>query len=164
MYAGIDAYSRRLLWAYTGISNRTQISVVKQFCVTVQIYNVFPRIVRSDRGVETAIMADVQYSLGVYDKHRQGLTPVDRRGEPLDEWPLNEFYVYGTSSKNIRIESWWGQLRRGQTGNLQVWYCDEVEVAGAHMSITGERFPATGSISQPQTAEPYSCAVPSVLR
>jgi hypothetical protein len=120
VYGGIDAYSRRLLWVYAGISNRTQISVAKQFCITVQTYNVFPRIVRSDRGVETAIMADVQYSLGVYDKHNQGLTPVDRHGNPLDEWPLNEFYVYGTSTKNVRIETWWGQLRRGQTGNWQV--------------------------------------------
>jgi hypothetical protein len=70
--------------------------------------------------VETSILADIQYDLGVVDMDDKGISPTDEHGEVLDEWPLREFYVYGTSTKNIRIESWWRLLRRGQTGNWQV--------------------------------------------
>ena len=120
IYGAIDAYSRRLIWVYTGITNRTQVSVATQFCRAVQFHNKFPRIIRSDRGAETSILADIQYDLGVTDMYDKGISPVGVNGEALDEWPLREFYVYGTSTLNIRIESWWGQLRRGQTGNWQV--------------------------------------------
>jgi hypothetical protein len=120
IYGAIDAYSRRLIWVYTGISNRTQVSVATQFCKAVQFHNKFPRIIRSDRGAETSILADIQYDLATTDMYDKGISPVDENGEALEEWPLREFYVFGTSTLNIRIESWWGQLRRGQTGNWQV--------------------------------------------
>lgn len=120
IYGSIDAYSRRLIWVYTGITNRTQVSVAAQYCKAVQFHNKFPQIIRSDRGTETSIVADIQYDLGITDMYDKGISPVDENGEGLDEWPLREFYVYGTSTKNIRIESWWRQLRRGQTGNWQV--------------------------------------------
>jgi hypothetical protein len=120
VYGAIDAYSRRILWMYTGITNRTQVSVALQYCKAVKFHNKFPRIIRSDRGVETSILADIQYDLGVVDMDDKGISPTDEHGEVLDEWPLREFYVYGTSTKNIRIESWWRLLRRGQTGNWQV--------------------------------------------
>jgi hypothetical protein len=71
---------------------------------------------RSDRGAETAIMADIHYNLGVSEKSEAGEFPEDG-----GEWPLREFYLYGTSTANVRIESWWGQLRRGQTGVWIVW-------------------------------------------
>ena len=122
IYGAINAYSRRLIWVYTGITNRTQVSVATQFCKAVQFHNKFPRIIRSDRGAETSILADIQYDLAVTDMYDKSISPVNENGEALDEWPLREFYVYGTSTKNIRIESWWGQLRRGQTGNWQVRY------------------------------------------
>jgi hypothetical protein len=73
-------------------------------------------------------MAGVQYSLGVHDKHDHGINPVDQHGNPIAEWPLREFYAFGTSTKNVRIETWWGQLRRGQTGNWQVSYYITVNV------------------------------------
>ena len=120
IYATIDGYSRRLLWVYTGITNRTQVSVAVQFCKAVQFHNKFPHIIRSDRGAETSILADIQYDLGVVDMYEKSVSPVNENGEALDEWPLREFYIYGTSTKNIRIESWWRQLRRGQTGNWMV--------------------------------------------
>ena len=50
-------------------------------------------------------MADIQYDLGVLDMSDKNITPTDENREVLDEWPLREFYVYGTSTKNIRIES-----------------------------------------------------------
>ena len=122
IYGAIDAYSRRLIWVYTGITNRTQVSVATQFCKAVQFHNKFPRIIRSDRGAETSILADIQYDLAVTDMYDKGISPVDENGEALDEWPLQKFYVYGTSTLNVRIESWWRQLRRGQTGNWMVRY------------------------------------------
>ena len=122
IYGAIDAYSRRLIWVYTGITNRTQVSVATQFCKAVQFHNKFPQIIRSDRGAETSILADIQYDLAVTDMYDKGISPVDENGETLDEWPLRKFYVYGTSTLNVRIESWWRQLRRGQTGNWMVQY------------------------------------------
>ena len=61
IYAAIDAYSRRILWFYVGNSNRTQLSVVRQFLNAVEHYNLCPDYIRSDRGSETPLVADAQY-------------------------------------------------------------------------------------------------------
>jgi hypothetical protein len=61
-------------------------------------------------------MADIQYALGVSDKELKEEIPQDRHGNILPEWPLREFYLFGTSTANICIELWWRQLRKGQVG------------------------------------------------
>ena len=50
-------------------------------------------------------MTNIQYDLRVLDISNKNITLIDENKEVLDEWPLREFYVYGISTKNIRIKS-----------------------------------------------------------
>ncbi|KAI9779460.1 MAG: hypothetical protein M1816_001870, partial [Peltula sp. TS41687] len=63
VYAAIDAYSRYVVWCYVGISARTQISVLRQYLDTIQDLDIMPQIIRSDRGVETPLMANAHHEL-----------------------------------------------------------------------------------------------------
>lgn len=98
VYAAIDAYSRYIIWIYVGISSRTAVSVLRQFLDVLETTKQQPRFVRSDRGVETILMAEAQHKL------QQSRHP---------ETQISECYLYGTSTANQRIESWWLQLSRG---------------------------------------------------
>jgi hypothetical protein len=110
IYAAIDAYSRRILWFYVGNSNRTQLSVVRQFLNAVQHYNLCPDYIRSDRGSETPLVADAQYSFYIQRRRADGV-PEDA----LESIPLRECYFYGTSTLNVRIERFWRSLIDGMT-------------------------------------------------
>ena len=91
IYAGIDGYSRNIIWIYVGISNRTTISVASQYLLTVHELGYHPRIIRSDRGKETDLLSEIHYLFS-------------RTTAP--EIPFEETYFYGTSTHNQRIESW----------------------------------------------------------
>jgi hypothetical protein len=106
IYGCVDAYSRKIIWVYVGVSVHTQISVVSQYLKMVGELGFMSQIVRSDRGVETPMLADGHYTLRLN-------TEGDHTG-----LLLQHCYYFGKSTKNIRIESWWRQLCRGQ---LQPW-------------------------------------------
>ncbi len=57
-------------------------------------------LLRLDKGVETFLMAECQYRL------RQANNP---------DVSFRETYAFGTSPRNIKIESWWNTLASGQT-------------------------------------------------
>ena len=103
IYAGIDTYSRYIVWIYVGITCRTAVSVLRQFLDVIEVLKQQPRFIRSDRGTETILMASA---------HHQLLQAFDEGIEFTDS------FIYGTSTQNVRIESWWGQLCRGM---LQTW-------------------------------------------
>lgn len=103
IYAAIDAYSRNILWIYVGLTARTQISVLCQYVNTLDASQRKPKIIRSDRGIETTMLADCHFELR-------------RKDEPDIEF--KDVYYYGTSVKNQRIEAWWEQLTGKQ---LNVW-------------------------------------------
>jgi hypothetical protein len=63
IYAAVDAYSRKIIWYYCGSSNRTAISVVRQYFIAVQSLGLCPRFIRTDRGTETVLLAAVHFSL-----------------------------------------------------------------------------------------------------
>jgi len=109
IYASIDAYSRYIVWCYIGHSNRTAISVNKQFLETVKALNMFPKLIRSDKGGETTLLCNSQLAL--------------RRAENPD-LPLVKAYSYGTSTKNQRIESWWNLLANAQTDTWRNLFTD----------------------------------------
>jgi len=69
IYGAINAYSRRIIWLYVSNSNRTQVSMVRQFLLAVETVGVCLKFIRIDRGKETPILADAQYSF--YTKHRR---------------------------------------------------------------------------------------------
>jgi hypothetical protein len=100
IYASIDAYSRHILWIYVGVTARTQISVLSQYVNFLQTTGRKPRVIRSDRGVETPLLADCHLALS--------------RVEDPDV-KLDDIYLFGTSTKNQRIEAWWEDFTMTQT-------------------------------------------------
>ncbi|KAE8553419.1 hypothetical protein EYB25_004801 [Talaromyces marneffei] len=92
IYAAIDTYSRYVIWIYIGISARTAVSVLHQFLDTLSSTKAMPEIIRSDRGTETVLISSAQHRL------RQVLAP---------DLSFADCYIYGTSTANVRIESWW---------------------------------------------------------
>jgi hypothetical protein len=99
IYGIIDAYSRKILGLWVGISNRTQVAVQKFFLECVREYG-FPKTVRADKGQETTRMAVCQAAF--------------RRSEK-EEVPFRKAFAYGPSTKNQRIEAWWNLLIQGCT-------------------------------------------------
>ena len=98
-----------ILWCYVGISNSTALSVHKQFLLTVQSLNQVPEQMRSDKGMETLQMACSQVHL----------TPLSASNANLR---FHDAYLYGTSTHNIRIESWWRQLTDRETGEWVLFF------------------------------------------
>jgi hypothetical protein len=98
IYAAINAYSQYVIWIYIGISNRTAISTLRQFLDTVTDTNIQPMKIRSDRGVETPLLASSHFAL---------------RKQQDPDISFNDCYWFKTSTSNQRIESWWGQLSKG---------------------------------------------------
>ena len=58
---------------------------------------------RADRGSETSLIMNAHWQL-----HQQRCPTIE----------ANHTFMYGTSTANSRIESWWGQLFQGQ---IQKW-------------------------------------------
>lgn len=102
IYGCIDAYSRCILWLYVGISNRTSQSVLRQYLRTCGAYGYQPRIVRSDRGTETDLMAEVHFAFARLAK-----------GDEIN-FKFVDTWFHGTSTGNQRIESWWSQLQKSK--------------------------------------------------
>jgi hypothetical protein len=91
IYGAIDAYSRYITWIYVGISNKTTTSILVQYLTAVSFYGQHPQILRTDRGVETPLCAEAHYGISRTTQPHVAFTDV---------------YYYGTSTGNVRIESW----------------------------------------------------------
>ena len=89
-----------MVWCFVGHSNRTAVSVNKQFLNAVRSHDIVPQLIRSDKDTETTLLCNSQLVL-----HR-AVNP---------EISIREVYSYGTSTKNQRIESWWNLLANAQT-------------------------------------------------
>ena len=109
IYAAIDAYSRYIVWCYIGHSNRTAISVNKQYLATVGSIKLIPKLIRSDKGGETTLLCNSHLAL---------------RRAANSQLPLSKAYSYGTSTKNQRIESWWNLLANAQTDTWRNLFTD----------------------------------------
>ena len=55
IYGAIDAYSRYIVWCYVGISNRTAVSVNKQYLRLLRHTLHMPKLIRSDKGKSNII-------------------------------------------------------------------------------------------------------------
>lgn len=107
IYACIDAYSRYVMWAYVGISAGTSLSVLHQYLFTVDELGYVPQFIRSDCGVETGQISYAHFMLS-------------KANRPEITW--NDCYMFGTSTANQRIESWWQQLSKGLLFRWRVSY------------------------------------------
>lgn len=100
IYGTIDAYSCYMVWCFVSHSNRTEVSVNKQFLKVVHSHNTIPQLVRSDKGTETILPCNSQLVLHL------AIHPTIF---------IRKVYSYVTSMKNQRIESWWNLLANAQT-------------------------------------------------
>ncbi|KAH8146899.1 uncharacterized protein LAJ45_08978 [Morchella importuna] len=107
IYAAIDAYSRYVTWFYSGVSGKTGVSVLSQFLEVMQKQNCLPLHIRADRGTETMLLAESFWEL--HKDHNPDIT-------------FPEVFWYGTSTRNVRIESWWGQLTKGATADWKKYF------------------------------------------
>lgn len=90
-----------ILWIYVGISNRTAQSVLQQYLLATAANGFHPRIIRSDRGKETLLAAEVHFALA-------------RTTQDDYQFKFKDCWFFGTSTGNQRIESWWSQLQKSQ--------------------------------------------------
>ena len=56
IYGAIDAYSRFIVWCYVGISNRTAVSVNKQYLQLLRSTMRLPQLIRSDKGMTLVLI------------------------------------------------------------------------------------------------------------
>ena len=106
IYASIDAYSRMITWFYVGISSGTLRSVLAQYLNVIESRGTMPNIVRSDRGRETLLISAAHYYLS--QSRFRVLNGIRQNVEFRDTW------VYGKSTHNAKIESWWSRLQDGR--------------------------------------------------
>jgi hypothetical protein len=106
IYAAIDAWSREVMWVYVGITARTAVSVCCQYLACIGQGGVMPRILRTDRGAETIMGANVHFALS--------------KAIINQDLAFAQTFRYGTSKENQRIESWWAQLTKSCLGKFKV--------------------------------------------
>jgi len=111
IYAAVDAYSRKIIWSYCGNANRAQLSVLKQYLTAVKSQGFCPNFLRTDKGTETIMLADAHFSLYVEAALREQWSE-----EQYLAIRLTDCYIYGPSTRNIRIEGLWRQQRYTTTG------------------------------------------------
>jgi hypothetical protein len=111
IYAAVDAYSRKIIWFYCGNSNRTPISVLKQYFNTVNAVGVCPRYLRTDKGTETILLADCHFSLYIEAALREQWAEAE-----YEAIRISDCYIYGPSTRNVRVEGLWRQQRYQATG------------------------------------------------
>jgi hypothetical protein len=128
IYGCIDAYSRCIIWFFIGRSATTSISTLKQYLQAVQRLQMRPFFTRSDHGVETPLWAAAQAALAKAGPKKlkytdeNGISHYYEQGDRLDSC-----HLYGPSTRNVKIESWWRQLRGGATDR---WITFFNELAG----------------------------------
>lgn len=112
VYAAIDAYSRMIVWFYCGVSSSTSRSVLAQYLNVLEERGKMPNLIRSDRGRETILMAAAHYYLAQ--------TRVRVRDGIMQDINFRDCWVYGKSTHNEKIESWWHRLSQGRSGFWRV--------------------------------------------
>lgn len=116
VYACIDAYSRCIIWFYVGRSATTAITTLKQYLRAVRGLQMRPFFTRSDFGIETPLWVAAQGILA--EANPATITYQDEEGRihTYDQGNLlRSYHMYGPSTRNVRIESWWKQLRQGSS-------------------------------------------------
>ena len=97
IHGAIDGYSRRILWLEVSSSNNDPKIVAKYYVDYVRHISGTARVVRADKGSENTYIATIQrYFRSLHD----------------DSFSGDNSFIYGKSTSNQRIESWWSQLRR----------------------------------------------------
>lgn len=97
IHGAIDGFSRKVLWLTVGVTNNNPQVTALHFARTVKQLQTLPCVVRCDRGTENV--------------HIEKCQKIWRRNSG-DEFSGMKSFLYGKSTANQRIESWWAMLRR----------------------------------------------------
>ena len=114
VHGAIDGYSRRILWLEVSCSNNDPTIIVKYYVDYVRQVSGTARVVRGDKGTENTHVATIQRYL---------------RALQDDSFSGDNSFIYGKSTSNQRIESWWSQLRRG-CADWWISYFKDLEYRG----------------------------------
>jgi hypothetical protein len=106
IYTAIDAYSHKIVWFYCGNSNRTPISVLKQYLNAVKAVGVYPRFLCTDKGIGTVLLADYHFSLFIEAALREQWSEAE-----YEAIRISDCYIYGPSTRDMRAEGLWRQQR-----------------------------------------------------
>ncbi|XP_076602297.1 uncharacterized protein LOC143330033 [Chaetodon auriga] len=99
----IDGLSRKVLWLACGPTNNDPSVIAHYFLSCVRHLGVIPMRLRTDCGTENGTMAAIQCTL----RHHHN-----------DYYSGASSHMYGSSTNNQRIESWWSIFRKGR---CQFW-------------------------------------------
>ncbi|XP_056621425.1 uncharacterized protein LOC130435120 isoform X2 [Triplophysa dalaica] len=99
----IDGYSRKVMWLVCGASNNNPEVIAHHYLQCATEFGVIPKLLRTDCGTENGVMAAIHCTL---------------RSNHQDELAGAASHVYGASTTNQRIESWWSYFRKQRT---QFW-------------------------------------------
>ena len=93
---------------------------MRQYLYHLKQLGYMPEILRTDRGSETPMLADAHYGLRAQndylrDRERSSAIPYRNHGADGDEEiGLEHCYYFGKSTRNLAVETWWGQLIRSK--------------------------------------------------
>lgn len=97
------AFSQKMMWLNCGKTNSDPSVIAQMYVNCVAEFGVCPRRLRTDCGTENGTMAALQCTL---------------RSEHVDEFAGAKSHMYGTSTSNQRIDSWWSYFQKQRFGWL----------------------------------------------
>ncbi|CAH0551685.1 unnamed protein product [Brassicogethes aeneus] len=99
----IDGFSRNIMWLKAGRTSSDPKVIAGYYVRAVKSLGGCPQTVRSDMGTENGTMERIQTALKSFFEMKESQKPA---------------FLYGRSTANQRIESWWCILRKQ---NVQYW-------------------------------------------
>ena len=97
IYGANDGFSRKILWPNICPSNNDPCLISYFYVNRISNLKCVPRTIRGDRGSENVVVAGMQLYF---------------RGEHEDSMSRHSSFLFGSSTNNQRIESWWSILKR----------------------------------------------------
>ena len=105
-----DGYIWRILWFKLSSSNHPKV-IANYYLCCIKELNLIPHVVRGDHGTENVIAWGIQRFL---------------RRNHTDSQSKDKSFIYGHSTANQRIESWWSQLFKSMTSWWITFFKDMV--------------------------------------
>ncbi|KAF3844484.1 hypothetical protein F7725_007647 [Dissostichus mawsoni] len=99
----IDGFSRKVMWLRSGSTNNDPGIIAQHYLQCLSEFGLLPARLRTDCGTENGTMAAINCTL---------------RSQHTDDFAGALSHMYGTSTANQRIESWWSFFRKQKT---QFW-------------------------------------------
>lgn len=93
----IDGYSRKVLWLVCQASNKDPGVIAQNYVQCVSEFGKIPMRLRTDCGTENGTMVAMHCTL---------------RSSHTDDFAGAASHMYGSSTANQRIESWWSYFRK----------------------------------------------------